>query len=227
MTPNCPLPRFGVRPFAAVNGVVLYRSRALDSIEAAQLCALTQLGITAIYDLRKQAERHPGEALLASSLAIHVLEDDLQDDEGRTNLTRSCNIIASYGLPGQRMEHMYTTIAQHGAALRSIIDAALATTAPLLIHCVNGKDRAGVVCACIQRALGVPMPEIYRDYLKTNTLNADMNRRDLARLASTLSTKELAVMAALFEARPAYLDAFWQAIDARYGSFERFTQASF
>ncbi|MGE6191005.1 tyrosine-protein phosphatase [Stutzerimonas stutzeri] len=43
-----------------------------------------------------------------------------------------------------------------------------ASAGRLLIHCQAGKDRTGFVCAILLWALGVPMAEIRRDYLRSS-----------------------------------------------------------
>ena len=50
-----------------------------------------------------------------------------------------------------------------GMVLRSLLDASL----PVLVHCVAGKDRTGVVVALLQSLCGVPYDEIVRDYLRS------------------------------------------------------------
>lgn len=222
MDQKCTLHRFGLRRFALKNSVALYRSRELDTIDLAGIDDLRRLGITDIYDLRKQAERNISPLLESGPINIHLLSDDLQDDENRTHLTRTSNIIEAYGPPGERMKHMYAAMARHDEALRSVINAALSSPTPVLIHCANGKDRAGVVCACVQRVLGDSREAVFSDYLETNSINEEMNHRDLQQLAHKMGDQELAVMAAMFAARTEYLDAFWRSLDTLYGSFQAF-----
>ena len=57
------------------------------------------------------------------------------------------------------------------------------------------------------------------DYLATNAMNEEINRRDLRRYAGIMQPEDVEVLAAMFEARAEYLETFFKAIDARYGSF--------
>ena len=101
--------------------------------------------------------------------------------------------------------------------MRSII----ADGKPALVHCANGKDRVGVVCASVQLACGVSRNAVMADYLLTNECNAEMNRRDLAHYAGLMPPDAVEVLAAMFEAREEYLKVFLGSIEARFGSFHR------
>ncbi len=218
----------GLRCFAVIDGHPLYRSRQLNDLDAEDIAALRTLSIVDVHDLRKPAERcaceHPSCAE-SHPFRLHVLNGDLQGDPFRTQAHRAANIAEAYGAPGERMVNLYSVMANNGLLLREVIDAIMHPESPTLIHCVNGKDRTGVVSACVQRQLGYSKAEIAQDYLETNRLNAPMNERDLAALAPRLSSEELSVMAAMFEARTTYLDAFWETIDMIHGSFASFMRA--
>lgn len=215
----------GLRQFATVNGHALYRSRQLNNLSNADIETLCELGIVDVYDLRKPTEREACERPSCAErppFRLHLIKGDLQDDPRRTQLHRAKDIVGTYGSPGERMINLYTTMARQGDLLRASIDPLLHPTAPALVHCVNGKDRTDIICACVQRLLGFDDTLITRDYLVTNTLNAAMNQRDLTALSEHLTPDELAVMAAMFEARLPYLEAFWQIINEEYGSFNAF-----
>ena len=51
-----------------------------------------------------------------------------------------------------------------GEVLRCLQLIADSDTHPVLFHCVSGKDRTGVLAACVLSAIGVPRADIVRDY---------------------------------------------------------------
>lgn len=217
--------KIGLRCFAVVNDHPLYRSRQLNNLDDAGIQALKDLGIIDVYDLRKPTERQTCENASCAERApfcLHVIKGDLQGDPQRTQRYRATDVADAYGAPGMRMVSLYSIMGRHGALLQQLVKELMHPQAPTLIHCVNGKDRTGVVSACVQRALGFDEKTITEDYLATNSLNAEMNKRDLASLSSRMSQDELSIMAAMFEARASYLQAFWNTIDEEYGSFEAF-----
>lgn len=219
--------KFGLRRCAGVGSVALYRSRELTEATAEDIAELQRLGIEAVYDLRKKAERDltPEPGIVEEAFEVRICPVDLQDDESRTRATMASNVKAAYGKPGQRMIDLYGIMASHADAVRAIVGAIAAAEAPVLVHCANGKDRAGVVCASVQRLRGVPYETVMDDYLATNAMNEEINRRDLRRYAGIMQPEEVEVLAAMFEARAEYLETFFDAIDARYGSFAAWMQA--
>lgn len=107
-----------------------------------------------------------------------------------------------------------------GHALRSIA----AEGKPALIHCANGKDRTGILCATLLRVAGASADEIMEDYLLVNDDHADLIAEEAARLDADMTTNERACLMSFLEARPAYLQAYFDEIDRLYGSFEAYTQ---
>lgn len=217
---------FGLRLCAGLDGSagrpMLFRSRALTEADERDAEALRALGIEVVYDLRKEAERaaNPEPESIRAAFEVRTCPVDLQDDAARTQETKARHVKAAYGRPGDRMLFLYGVMADHENAVRDIAAAIMADGRPALVHCANGKDRVGVVCASVQLACGVAREAAYADYLATNECNAAMNRRDLAHYAGLMPPDAVEVLAAMFEAREEYLDVFVSAIEKRHGSFD-------
>ena len=92
---------------------------------------------------------------------------------------------------------------------------------PGIIHCTYGRDRTGVSVAIILRSLGVSEETVLEDYLLSNTFwESETDRLScFASCASFFRTPRSEVRA-LMEVRPEYLEAAFEAIDYKYGSFE-------
>lgn len=212
---------FGLRCCSGLIATPVYRSRELTDASADDVESMQKLGITKIFDLRKQAEREaaPEPDCVTAAIEVCACPVDLQGDEERTRATFAQGIASAYGRPGERMISLYGIMAAHADAVRNIVWDIVNTGQPVLVHCANGKDRAGIVCASVQRMQGVAYEDILEDYLLTNTYNESMNRRDLRRHAGMMQPDELEVLKAMFEARTEYLETFFSLIDERYGSF--------
>ncbi len=200
----------------------VYRSRALTGVTQDEIKLLQELGIKTVYDLRKPTEQamNPEPELIVKSFSVVSCTVDLQNDTNRTNKTMAQNVTESYGGPGDRMRFLYGVMAQYPDVVRGLVLDIIQSDSPVLVHCANGKDRAGVVCACVQQCAHIPYSTIVEDYLKTNELNYDMNQRDLAHYAGLMPPEAVAVLSAMFEARKEYLDVFFDNIAAEFGSFE-------
>lgn len=219
--------KFGLRACVGLDGQegrpALFRSRALTDATAEDIAALRALGIKVVYDLRKEAERiaNPEPAIVCEAFEVRTCPVDLQDDAARTQETKSRHVKAAYGKPGDRMLFLYSVMADHEGTVRDIVSAIVADGRPALVHCANGKDRVGVVCASAQLVSGVARDDVVADYLLTNECNAEMNKRDLAHYAGLMPPDAVEVLAAMFEAREEYLEVFLSAIEGRYGSFSQ------
>lgn len=97
----------------------------------------------------------------------------------------------------------------------------------VLWHCTAGKDRAGTSAVIVEKLLGVPDSDIITDYLDTNTnLSNEMNAvieyaKKKVGSDSPLIDRSLRY---LYGADKAYLDAFFSAMDERFGSFDGFVR---
>lgn len=91
---------------------------------------------------------------------------------------------------------------------------------PVLFHCTSGKDRTGVMSAILLLAVGVDRGTVYRDYLRSNDELKEYNRRLVEYLKKEDVDPRLVKPA--LEARRSYLDAWFQEVKKRYGSFDRY-----
>lgn len=93
----------------------------------------------------------------------------------------------------------------------------------VLWHCSQGKDRCGLVSALFLAMMDVDFQEIRADYLMTNDV---MHRSEMKALFPMLLMKKEKAekVRRLFQARPEYLEAAWQAIETEYGSMDAFLE---
>jgi protein-tyrosine phosphatase len=104
--------------------------------------------------------------------------------------------------------------AQFGRALHLIADP---DRQPALFHCTVGKDRTGWMAAILLTALGVSRDAVTADYLATNDYVWPAYQVILDG-----HSELLALVKPLLVQDPAYLDAAFDEVDARYGSFGEF-----
>ncbi|MFP6639990.1 MAG: tyrosine-protein phosphatase, partial [Myxococcota bacterium] len=92
---------------------------------------------------------------------------------------------------------------------------------PVVVHCTAGKDRAGFASALILRVLGVPLDTVYEDFLLTNVYTADkIDRMVMMVRWTTFFQVEEESLRGVMGVERRFLEAAFDEIDKRYGSFE-------
>lgn len=139
----------------------VFRSDSPHGLSAEDLVAFDALGVETIYDLRRHDERdeRPGPRLSVHCMlpSRRVADADLEELRDRADGER--------WLLGD-----YLGMLEHGAPVFGRVFSELSSAeAPALIHCVGGKDRTGMTCALLLRALGVSRRDVLDDYELTSS----------------------------------------------------------
>jgi protein-tyrosine phosphatase len=192
----------------------LFRSDSLHRLGEADRAAFEALGIRTVVDLRRPREVDKvGRIPVHHAPVYHHLHPEhaewdaatLHDDLDRWLADRYLE-LADDGRVGI------------GQALAVIADA---KAAPVVVHCMAGKDRTGVVCAVTLALLGVDDRDIADDY----ALSAESSRR---LSAWVLEDDPAAVpLPDAFLAAPAGAMAlFLRDLRERFGSIEGYARAA-
>jgi protein-tyrosine phosphatase len=149
---------------------VTFRSGDLSAATDDDLRALGALTIRLVVDLRSEHERshrpnrwHDGGT--PETLALNLIGDLRAAHRGLAAL------LLADPTPAGAQRMMLETYRRLPDALSGVLRGLFTALADngdaALIHCTAGKDRTGVVCACLLQALGVHRDDIYADYLLT------------------------------------------------------------
>ena len=106
---------------------------------------------------------------------------------------------------------------------------------PLLFHCMGGKDRTGFVAGVLLRLLGVGQEEVMADYMLTNEIlgdrmarRADQARQRIAQRSGVepdqVDERHLEGVRAMLYTRPSFLQASFDAVTDKFGTWETFRQ---
>ncbi|AGZ45624.1 tyrosine-protein phosphatase [Actinoplanes friuliensis] len=145
----------------------LFRADSLHRLKGDDLQTFSDLGVRSVIDLRRvfEVEEH-GRVPEAEGLAYHNLVVKHIDWD-----------TVAPSLPHERwLADRYLNFAEDGqeglaAALSLIADP---EAAPVVVHCMAGKDRTGVVCALTLSLLGVSDADIAQDYALTEVAMASL-----------------------------------------------------
>ncbi|MEU3409020.1 tyrosine-protein phosphatase [Streptomyces sp. NPDC006670] len=231
----------GVRNFRDVGGLPttdgrrvrpgrLFRSGHLAHATETDAEFLASLGLHTVFDFRNAADRavEGPDVELPGVRNVNVPLSDPADGgefwrtvrEGGLDQLRS---LLGDGRAAARMAESYREMIRHRTAEHGRVVRALAEdSVPALLHCAAGKDRAGLSIAVTLLALGVDRDAIVADYMESN---APHNRYRLLRGTETPETRPAEVtelLAPLFDARPEYLLAAYETVDAHWGGLDRY-----
>ncbi|MFC3504958.1 tyrosine-protein phosphatase [Micromonospora krabiensis] len=137
----------------------LYRSDSLHRLGETDRAAFSALGVRTVIDLRRPYEverdgRVPDwDGLTWRHIHPEHAEWDEKPHQPGTDLARY-------------LADRYADLAQTGTAglAEAVGLIADSTSAPVVVHCVAGKDRTGIVCALTLAVLGVADDVIAEDY---------------------------------------------------------------
>ncbi|QZP07538.1 tyrosine-protein phosphatase [Caenibius sp. WL] len=193
---------------------MIYRSGELARLAPSDIKALERLHLTTVVDLRHEQERKdaPGELLAG---ARYVVADVFADPPG--DLGNIQELIDS-GRGDEVLLRLNRAMVSSPSALRaySALFHLLAqdTDGAALFYCTAGKDRTGWAAAVLLTLLGVPKETVYRDYLLSNGYRSK-------EIAAGIG-KHGAAFVPLERVAPEYLDAAFDEVDRRYGSFDNY-----
>jgi len=139
----------------------LYRSDGPVRATSRGRAAVAALGLQLVVDLRQHAQfvRSPG--FLAPELTAHVpLVDRVIDTDDPPEFESPADLADLY-------DGMLDAAAPQLASAIDLVASRIGD-GPVLVHCSMGKDRAGLVSALVQAAIGVTRSGIVADYARSD-----------------------------------------------------------
>jgi protein-tyrosine phosphatase len=209
----------------------LLRSGVLTRLTPAAVRELQALPVRAVCDLRRteERERHP-----SPSFGPDVQRFEWDSTVG-TSPIREPGFVRSDSVEAARgaMVAMYRRIpfvlqSRFAGAFRAL--AQVARDGATIVHCSAGKDRTGVAVALILETLGVPRDDVVADYVLTRQavdLRRELFGEDATGAGLTANSEPFRALPefaldAVLDARPEYILAALEAVEARHGTIERY-----
>jgi protein-tyrosine phosphatase len=193
----------------------LFRSDSLHRLGEPDRAAFAELGVRTVVDLRRPGEVTRDGRVPYDGLTYHHIHPEHE-------VWRASSFADGQSL-GRWLADRYLDLARDGAAglgraLRVIADP---QAAPVVVHCVAGKDRTGVVCALTLSLLGVADEDIAADY----ALSTAASEQFTAWLRSTYP--DVPDLPAPFLASPAEaMMLFLADLRLRYGSVAQYAESA-
>lgn len=213
-----------------IAGHTILRSDQLDLLGAQDWRVLTSLGVKTVCDLRSASERkrypnsQPSEGI--RQIPMDVISDVRADPGLIATLRDNPNVEGAVDLMLEVYRRLPGSMAPHLPQLFGLFESA---EVPVLIHCAAGKDRTGFAVAVLLHALGVTQESIFADYLLsaraecvTNPERREMVAEIVFRLSGQADSE--AMIDAIMDARPVYLQTAFDAVAVEYGSLDSYVQ---
>jgi len=209
----------------------LYRSGELSELSDDDVERLTALGIRTVVDLRAETEiETKGSDRLpvgASLVSVAIDPGDLSPILGPAFATGDFSKVPPDLLDRINREYVRDWRREIASLLQLAADP---SRCPLVFHCTQGKDRAGIGAAILLSALGVPWETVRKDYLLSNVQRRELGEAGLntLRVAAAKRRKispdevDMTNIRGLFFVDTAYLGAAHDEITTLYGSVEGF-----
>ncbi|MEH6580479.1 MAG: tyrosine-protein phosphatase [Halioglobus sp.] len=206
----------------------LFRSGTFAHASRSDLGHLENLGLSTLIDFRSSVEKEEEPNLLPEPTGFEVVEIPMLDDGNQAIIGEVMDRIDNGDFEGfdpnlfmiEASRQFATTFTPQ---FKQFIDTVLAAKGkPIVWHCTAGKDRTGFASAILLRILGVPRDLVMADYMESKTHALKGRNKDLLMIRLFAGKEAEEKMTVLMGVEESWLNAAFDAIDQRWGSFDNY-----
>ena len=204
----------------------VFRSDALANLTSADYDRLNAMGIALVCDLRTREERKSASTEWRDGSPVFILAPVSESDKGSSQNSHVTDALRT-GIELEEgktlFEKFYVQMVLESAGKFGTVLRALASTdRPSMFHCAGGRDRTGITAAMLLQILGISEDTILQDYLLSTKYLSERPAQNPG-VPLTASEARLAETSAeVTRLQPRYIQAVFNAITAKYGSFEQY-----
>ena len=185
--------------------------------------ALVAYGIRTVIDLRGDHEREDDPLGELPVEVVHVPFMEASDAEWE-EIAGELERVDELPVPDATREAYVIFLERFkpnvGAAVRAVAEA---PEGGVVVHCVGGKDRTGLLAALLLHVAGVPTEEIAADYALSEER---LRPRHDAWLEAAETEAERKRLERITRTPPEVIRALFEELDRRYGSVEGYLRSA-
>ncbi len=201
------------------------RSDSVSQLTAAGWAALVEHGVRTVIDLRGGHEREddpPGELPVE---VVHVPFMEASDREWEEIAAQIESAAAAAPDVATSTREVYLIMLEHfrdnvAASVRAV---AQAPEGGVVIHCVGGKDRTGLLTAFLLQLAGVPEEEIAADYALSEER---LRPRHEGWFAAATSEEELERLRRIAQTPAESMLGVFEELERRHGGVESYLRSA-
>ena len=192
----------------------------------ADLARLKDMGISAVVDLRRPAERDRAPSRRWDGFSATVIENH-DNDEGADSWDK---FMMNWDMEAESYRRFLLRYYAEAPLLPRLVDlftryfdTVAESEGAVVVHCAAGKDRTGLVVALTHWLAGVHMDDIVADYLLTNNsgrFEAHGANWRAAILEQHGRAPTMDVMRIIMGVEASFLERSFEVIAERYGGVE-------
>ena len=199
------------------------RADSVSQLTPAGWEALVDYGVRTVLDLRGDHEREDDPPAELPVDVLHVPFMEASEQEWN-EIAEVLEAVAKQPVPDATRDAYLIFLERFrsnvGAAVRAV---ALAPEGPVVVHCVGGKDRTGLLSALLLYLAGVPVEEIAADYALSEER---LRPRHDAWLEAAESEAERERLERITHCPPEAIVGVFDELERRYGSVEDYLGAA-
>ena len=200
------------------------RADSLSQLTPAGWEALVGYGIRTVIDLRGDHER---EDYTPGKLRVEVLHVPFMEatDEEWEEIAEELEWIEQIPDVADSTREVYLLFLERfrphvGAAMRAVAEA---PEGGVVVHCVGGKDRTGLLTALLLHVAGVPTEEIAGDYALSEVR---LRRRHEGWFEAAETEAERKRLERITQTPPQAITGVFHELERRYGSVEEYLRVA-
>lgn len=208
----------------------IFRSSAITGLDIGNITILENLGIKTIVDFRSKSEVEENPDDIIEGAVYHNITPNAEvaQEASRDAVDSIPNDLLKYldepeNLLIDEMRRLVSDKRSNSVYKEFLHMFKSKNNLPIVFHCRGGKDRAGFAAMLILMTLGVSKDNIIKDYLITEEVNVEINKKKMVLYAEKYDDlRVLAIREALMSAKKSYIDAAFDEVGKVSGSKENY-----